>query len=65
MSVSLALHYYYPLILLSAFFGPSSVNSCQATLNTITAKGQIKHSVFTEEVAIALLLDRKSKGLGF
>lgn len=42
VSVSLAVYYWYHLILLSAFFGPSSVNSCQATLNTITVRGQIK-----------------------
>lgn len=40
--VSLAVYYFYHLILLSASFGPSSVNSCQATLNTITVRGQIK-----------------------
>lgn len=65
VSVSLALHYCYRLILLSAFFGPLSMNSCQDTLNTITAKGQIKPSLFTEEVAIALPLDRKSNGSRF
>lgn len=41
------------------------MNSCQDTLNTSTAKGQIKPNLFTEEVAIALLLDRKSNGSGF